>query len=34
MNFYEKTSDAMLKLSSNEQTIMTYVDKNMHVVKI
>lgn len=33
MNFYEKTSDAMLKLSSNEQTIMTYVVKNMHVVK-
>lgn len=33
MNFYEKTSNAMLKLSSNEQTIMTYVVKNMHAVK-
>lgn len=33
MNFYEKTSNAMLKLSPNEQGIMTYVIKNMHEVK-
>lgn len=33
MNFYEHTSDAMVKLSSNEQNIMTYVVKNMQAVK-
>lgn len=33
MNFYEQTSNAMNKLSQNEQTIMTYVVKNMHAVK-
>lgn len=33
MNFYEQTSNAMLKLSPNEQTIMTYILKNMHAVK-
>lgn len=33
MNFYENTSNAMLKLSPNEQNIMTYVIKNMHAVK-
>lgn len=33
MNFYEKTSKAMVKLSPNEQSIMTYVVKNMQSVK-
>ena len=33
MNFYEQTSNAMLKLSPNEQSIMTYIVKNMHAVK-
>lgn len=33
MNFFEKTSNAMIKLSPNEQSIMTYVVKNMHQVK-
>lgn len=33
MNFYEQSSNAMLKLSQNEQIIMTYVIKNMHAVK-
>lgn len=33
MNFYESTSNAMLKLSSNEQGILTYVVKNMQLVK-
>lgn len=33
MDFYEQTSQAMYKLSPNEQSIMTYVVKNMHVVK-
>jgi len=33
MNFYEQTSNAMAKLSANEQTIMTYIVKNMHAVK-
>jgi len=33
MNFYEQTSSAMMKLSPNEQTILTYVVKNMHIVK-
>ena len=33
MNFYEKTSNSMTKLSHNEQTIMTYVIKNMQAVK-
>ena len=33
MNFYERTSNAMIKLSPNEQSIMTYVVKNMQVVK-
>ncbi len=33
MDFYEKTSSAMVKLSSSEQQILTYVVKNMHIVK-
>lgn len=33
MNFYEQTSNAMIKLSHNEQNIMTYVVKNMQAVK-
>lgn len=33
MNFYEQTSNAMLRLSPNEQAIFTYVVKNMHAVK-
>jgi len=33
MNFYEQTSKAMTKLSANEQVIMTYVIKNLHIVK-
>lgn len=33
MDFYEKTSNAMIKLSPNEQTILTYVMKNLHAVK-
>lgn len=33
MNFYEKTSSAMVKLSPNEKTIMTYVIKNLPTVK-
>lgn len=33
MNFYEQTSSAMVKLSPNEQSIMTYVVKNMPTVK-
>lgn len=33
MDFYEQTSSAMLKLSANEQVILTYVVKNMHAVK-
>lgn len=33
MNFYEQTSNAMLKLSGNEQVILTYIVKNMHAVK-
>ena len=33
MNFYEQTSSAMVKLSPNEQGIMTYIVKNMHAVK-
>lgn len=33
MNFFEQTSSAMVKLSSNEQSIMTYVVRNIHVVK-
>ena len=33
MNFYEQTSNAMTKLSQNEQNIMTYIVKNMHAVK-
>lgn len=33
MNFYEQTSNAMIKLSPNEQGIMTYIVKNMHAVK-
>jgi len=33
MNFYEQTSKAMVKLSGNEQVIMTYVIKNLHIVK-
>ena len=33
MNFYEKTSSAMVKLSPNEKSIMTYVIKNLQAVK-
>lgn len=33
MNFYEQTSEAIVKLSPNEQQIMTYVMKNLHIVK-
>ena len=33
MNFYEHTSDIMVRLSPNEQNIMTYVIKNMQAVK-
>lgn len=33
MNFYEQTSNAIVKLSHNEQNIMTYVIKNMQAVK-
>lgn len=33
MDFYEKTANAMVKLSPNEQSIMTYVVKNMQAVK-
>lgn len=33
MDFYQKTSNAMSNLSSNEQTIMTYIIKNLHAVK-
>jgi len=33
MDFYEQTSNAMVKLSPNEQGIMTYVIKNLHIVK-
>lgn len=33
MNFYERTSDIMIRLSPNEQGILTYVVKNMQKVK-
>jgi len=33
MNFYEQTSSAMNILTQNEQSILTYVVKNMHLVK-
>ena len=33
MNFYERTSDIMIRLSPNEQGILTYVVKNMPKVK-
>lgn len=33
MNFYERTSDIMVRLSPNEQGILTYVIKNMPAVK-
>lgn len=33
MNFYEKTSSAMVKLSPNEKSIMTFVIKNIPSVK-
>ena len=33
MDFYEKTSTAVTKLTTGEQEIFNYVIKNLHVVK-
>ena len=33
MNFYEKTSEAIPKLTSSEQEVFNYIIKNLHVVK-